>query len=316
MIDTRQIRRKLRVAANAAISVAHLRPLPGDWFVVFSIGPREAVRVHLGPGFQSRNEATAHMLLEAVKIIKYQAKRRRRVIVYTNDQPPLGRRDRIMAYASTPDSTNVVAIPDFSFWDWPDVGIHDYDAVVADMQAAGAQPPTDERLFWIGNTRTHPVRETLLQIAQDDPRILATGMTWVKQNRPERWASDGVMDTIDSAYVSLPDHCRYKYLIDVEGIGYSARFKIFLFSGRPVFLQDRPWREFYYDWLEPYRHYIPVARDLSDLTAQLDWAEANPEKCREIAAAAQAFARRHLTRDAAIAHLRETIVAFLDLPRS
>jgi len=311
VIDARLLRRRAKATWNALASRTPLRRRRRDPRVEFSVGPRESVRFHLSQTFQSRNEATAHLLLEALKTVKYEAETKRKATIFTGDKPPEGRRDRVMAYSAPRSSPNVVAVPDFVFWNWPDIGIHDYTELVADMLTAGAKPPTDPRLFWIGNPKTHPMRDKLLHIAGNDSRVRATGITWMKQDRPERWASDALMETANADYVSLPDHCRYKYLIDIEGAGYSARLKILLFSGRPVFLQERPWREFYFDRLEPYRHYIPVKRDMSDLATQLDWAEANAEKCREIACEAQAFAKRHLTRAAAIAYFRETLVSFL-----
>jgi hypothetical protein len=270
-----------------------------------------AVQFYYSDAHQSRQEATMHMLLEALKTIKYETRKDRKLTLYTSDRPPSEPARPVMSYSAVAGSRNVIAVPDFSFWDWPDVGIKDYAELTARMTAAGAHPPIDSRLFWIGNPATSPVREKLMEIAATDPRILATAISWVKKDRPERWASETLMGTQASNYVSLPDHCRYKYLIDIEGIGYSARLKLFLFSGRPVFLQDRPWREFFFDWMEPFRHYIPVERDLSDLSARLDWADAHPGECRQIAANAQDFAKHHLTREAAIAHLRQAILSML-----
>ncbi|PWV95749.1 glycosyl transferase family 90 [Hoeflea marina] len=216
-----------------------------------------------------------------------------------------------MSFSAVQGSETIIAVPDFSFWNWPEVGIDDYTRLIGEMAMAGDQPPADQRLFWIGNSATSPVRERLMEIALGDPRIHAIDITWIKQEGPERWASDRRMDTQAAQYVSLPDHCRYRYLLDIEGIGYSARLKILLFSGRPVFIQDRPWKDFFFDWMEPFQHYIPVAGDLSDLGRQLDWAEAHPEECARIAANALEFAHRHLTREAAILHLRKVITDLL-----
>lgn len=306
----RSLGRRLWSAYGAARQAVGLPRREGS-LVKFVIRRRNAVRIDYTDAHQSRQEATAHLLLEALKTIKYEARRNRRLVIYTTDRPPPDPGRPVMSYSALAGSRNVIAVPDFSFWNWPDVGIEDYPQVAGQMIAAGARPPTDGRLFWIGNPETSPVRKRLLEIAAGDPRILATPITWVRHDRPESWASDAIMATRASNYVSLPDHCRHKYLIDIEGAGYSARLKLLLFSNRPVFLQDRPWREFYFDELEPFRHYIPVAGDLADLSRKLDWAEAHPEECRRIAANALDFAQRRLTRAAAIAHLRQVIQSLL-----
>jgi hypothetical protein len=118
------------------------------------------------------------------------------------------------------------------------------------------------------------------------------------------------MGTREGNFISLRDHCQFKYLFDIEGVGYSARLKVLLFSGRPVFVQARPWQEYFFRDMKPFVHYIPVARDLGDLREQLDWAEENKEKCAEIAENARSFAKAYLTRSAAISYLGTTLIRF------
>lgn len=67
-------------------------------------------------------------------------------------------------------------------------------------------------------------------------------------------------------------------------------------------------KNFYNDDLKPFVHYIPVKADLSDLQEKYDWAEANPEKAKEIAANALEYAKTHLTREAAIQHYSKIIL--------
>ena len=275
-----------------------------DGLIVLSIRAGGGFRIRCTDGYQSRQEATTHLLLEAVKTISHDLKPGRSVRVWTTDRPPERPRRPVLAYSAPEGARNVVAVPDFTVWNWPDVGIDDYTRVCERIVEAGAEPPVDPRLFWIGNVATSPHRQRLMDVAAGDPRIHAVAIQWVKEDRPEHRPSETAMSTRDANHLSLPDHCRHAYLLDVEGVGYSARLKFLLFSRRPVFLQDRPWREFYFDRMEPFRHYIPVRRDLSDLSERLDWAQAHPEECAAIADQALEFARQHLTREAAILHLR------------
>lgn len=76
----------------------------------------------------------------------------------------------------------------------------------------------------------------------------------------------------------------------------------------------RPWkvgrrREFFYDGLVPFEHFIPVREDLSDLSAQIDWAESHPDHARRIAEQGRAFACAHLCRRHALEHLGRTILS-------
>ncbi len=49
-------------------------------------------------------------------------------------------------------------------------------------------------------------------------------------------------------------------------------------------------RQWYYDRLEPWRHYVPVAVDLSDLVERIEWCRGHSDECRAIASAGQALA--------------------------
>jgi hypothetical protein len=50
------------------------------------------------------------------------------------------------------------------------------------------------------------------------------------------------------------------------------------------------YRQWYYDALTPWVHYVPVRADLSDLHAMISWCRANLDECERIAAQGQAFA--------------------------
>jgi len=51
--------------------------------------------------------------------------------------------------------------------------------------------------------------------------------------------------------VPLGQHWSYKYLIDLDGMGYSGRFLGFLSSESAV-IKSTVWREFLSDWLQPW----------------------------------------------------------------
>ena len=51
--------------------------------------------------------------------------------------------------------------------------------------------------------------------------------------------------------VRLTDHYKYKYLIDVDGMGYSAHFLAFMGSESAV-LKTSVYREFFEDWIQPW----------------------------------------------------------------
>lgn len=46
---------------------------------------------------------------------------------------------------------------------------------------------------------------------------------------------------------------------------------------------ERGFRQWYYDDLVPWRHYVPVAADMSDLSEKIDWCRSHPDACETIA---------------------------------
>jgi hypothetical protein len=256
-------------------------------------------------GYETRNAATVHLLVEALARAKSELAQSFCLPIFTDDfvrKPPATAH---FAYCADDCHTNTVAMPDFLFWNWPQVGVDDYEMTVESILAAGEREPDDPRLFWTGNAATHPTRARFLEIAAGDPRIHGVGMNWIHTSPS---AVTGRMQTINSQYVTLAEHCHFRYLIDLQGRGYSARVKLLLFSGRPLFLQARRWKEFFYADLVPMRHYIPVCEDLSDLGSMLDWAQTHPLEARQIADNARQYAVTHLRRRHAIDMLARQLV--------
>lgn len=64
--------------------------------------------------------------------------------------------------------------------------------------------------------------------------------------------------------VGKPEHNRAKYLLDVDGNGWSARFKR-LMSSRSAVLKATIFPEWYADRVQEWVHYIPLRADMGDL---------------------------------------------------
>lgn len=110
---------------------------------------------------------------------------------------------------------------------WPQVGIADGKRLMDELLNDNSEIE-DERIFWIG-ANMHPSRARLSEIAMENPELFDVEvMEW------DRGAAGGQRSK--TRYVSLPEHRRYKYLIDCPGLGYSARIKWLLATGRPVFI--------------------------------------------------------------------------------
>lgn len=56
---------------------------------------------------------------------------------------------------------------------------------------------------------------------------------------------------VDDSGVNLGDHWKHKYIVDLDGMGYSGRFFSFMESDSVV-LKHTVYREFYSDWIQPW----------------------------------------------------------------
>lgn len=208
----------------------------------------------------------------------------------------------VLTYSVTDNCLpNIIAIPDFIFGGWPEIGIHDYTATTKAIAQAGQQPPQRDQIFWIGNAEMHETRRALLQIGAQHPDSMNfIGMQWHKDH-----AGGGQQPSV---YVSLPDHAAYSMLLDIRGSGYSGRLKLLMHAGRPLFLVERPFKEFFFKHLRPFEHYMPVRTDLSDLAHRVEEVRGHPGLAQRLGQGAASFAAQYLTRAAAMVYLKDLLV--------
>jgi len=231
-------------------------------------------------GTQTRNISTMKCMYEADKIYNWP---NFMITIRTCDS---------CAYEEYGYSKNSLhkLVPDFNFWAWPEVGINDYSTTVNEIMCAGNEPATHNKIGWIGNINTSSVRKSLLIYGKKYPTILdVISMEWLQTKTIKLDATN---------YLSMIDLVKkYSFLIDVEGYGYSGRLKYLLWSQRPVLLVDRPYKEYFFEYLKEWEHYIPVKRDLSDLLEKMKWCFSNTEKANQIAQNALEFSKKYLTRE-------------------
>jgi len=184
------------------------------------------------------------------------------------------------------------------FLRWPQVGIPNAEELMRTVLAEDATWE-DERIFWIG-ANTHPVRLALASLVAQHPDLLDVElMEWDRQAIGDQRSK--------TRQVSIPDHRKYKYLIDCPGYGYSARIKWLLATGRPLFIVERDIVEHWHEEMQPWVHFVPVAKDLSNLFEHRARLEADPGLYEDIRRQARAFAAERLTVEARLRDVLEAM---------
>lgn len=192
-------------------------------------------------------------------------------------------------------------VPCFSFVNWRQAKIDSYKDAVNEISEKGKQTPQDERIFWLGNPEEGDaliIRHHLLTFGKEHNfcNFIDSGENHV--------FLDG-RDKNSKAFISMADQTENKYLLDVEGWGYSGRLKFLLFSRRPVFVVERPWNEFWFEKCKPWEHFIPVKKDFSDLEKNWKKVEESKDLYQQIAGGALNFAREFLSYEAAMDYIRD-----------
>lgn len=252
-------------------------------------------------GWESRSESTIALFKQAFSFIRDKSGfKRKHFYIDTSDASSMINGELTFGYTI---AKGVVPCPDFSFEKWIECGINNYEGTTRKILESSNGTPAVGKLFWIGNVTTQPLRQKLLQIGnanRDKMEIVSMGWT--------RLQPRGSMHHY-THYTTLEEHTKYKYLIDTGGEGFSARVKYLLHTNRPLFLVDREEnkREYFYNSLIPFVHFIPVKADLSDLLTQLDWAEHNYAQSVRIAGNAKQFAIEHLNKNNVIVYLANAI---------
>lgn len=187
--------------------------------------------------------------------------------------------------------------PCFLFDSWPEIGILDYEDSISKIIQAGKELPMTNKLGWIGSIIKgwHP-RSFLLDKSKNECSnyLDIREINWNRVD-PKNLHSN----TKD--YLSITDQIKlWRFLIDVEGVGWSARTKLFFWSNRVLFIVDRNFKEYWWEDLKPWYHYVPVKNDLSDLKKNIEIILNNDNLEKEIITNARNFADLNLRRSHAV----------------
>ncbi|KAJ7840853.1 glycosyl transferase family 90-domain-containing protein, partial [Mycena olivaceomarginata] len=93
-----------------------------------------------------------------------------------------------------------------------------------------------------------------------------------------------------------------KYVIDVDGNGWSSRFKRLMNSGSLIF-KATTYPEWFTDRLAPWVHYVPIQNSYTDLLDALVFFRAHDEAGARIAAAGREWSRRYWRTDDLTAYM-------------
>lgn len=132
------------------------------------------------------------------------------------------------------------------------------------------------------------IRLKAAKLGQEFPELLDVGLvnfnTRLKKAKgqpvsvfdPKEFGIE-LKDKIDDTY-----KLKFKYILNLDGNVSAFRLGSELASGSVIFLPESSFKMWYSDKLIPYKHYIPIHKNLENLIEQIEWCKKNDDKCKNI----------------------------------
>jgi len=158
-----------------------------------------------------------------------------------------------LGFSST-TNTNINTIPNFSFYQWDYPNSSNFFQIKQDILNANIEwEHKKDKIMWSG-LNSNIIRERFND--------------YIKNNNFYEYNLINQYD-IHKKFYTLPEHGNYKYLLDLEGVGYSGRFPYLALTGSCVILlenidHDRDYKLYYDLEFKKDIHYIKVRYQKED----------------------------------------------------
>jgi len=99
----------------------------------------------------------------------------------------------------------------------------------------------------------------------------------------------------------------HKYIIHIQGHVAAFRLSLELESKSCILLVESKYKLWFQNMLKPWKHYVPVKEDLSDLIPKIRWCKQNDDKAEKIAINGYRFFKRYLTKKGILDYLQKLL---------
>ena len=138
--------------------------------------------------------------------------------------------------------------------------------------------------------------------------------------RPKKIINNPYLQTIDVDSIGFGlkekltpvQQSEYKYIIHVDGHVSALRLSYELSMNSVLLIVESKWKIWFSKLLIPYKHYVPIKEDLSDIIDIIKWCQNNDSKCKKIAKNAKEFYNKYLQKEGVFDYLQKL---FIDLKK-
>lgn len=146
-------------------------------------------------------------------------------------------------------------------------------------------------------------RLKLLEISKKEDNLEYLEVILTRFSKRDKKNKDQPMDFQKPSHYDIEitkreksSHGQYKYLISIPGYGIDSLLPYYLSLGGLVLRVESKHKVWYDYLLKPYKHYIPIKSDLSDLISVIKWAKKHPESASKIAKNGNIVYKKFFTR--------------------
>jgi hypothetical protein len=143
------------------------------------------------------------------------------------------------------------------------------------------------------------VRIKATKISQKYPELIDCGITSLNKkikkniNEPLSVISTNIQK---ASFMTIEEKAKFKYILNLDGHVSAFRLGHELSLGSVVLIPESDYYLWFSYLLVPYKHFIPIKRDLSDLITQIKWCIENDKTCKNISDNALNFFNTYLTK--------------------
>lgn len=114
-------------------------------------------------------------------------------------------------------------------------------------------------------------------------------------------------------FTTISEQIKYKYILDIDGWSNTWDATVWkLYSGSVLLKVKSLWKQWYYDELKEWEHYVPINNDFSDLNEKILWCINNDDKCKIIIKNASDFVTNKLNNAYVVKKTIESVKEFFD----
>jgi len=193
----------------------------------------------------------------------------------------------------------VNTIPNFSFYNWSDAKSSDFFVTKQNiLDNSVIWENKENKVMWSG-IASSDIRKKL-NILKDDNFYFYNLINNYNNNH---------------VYVDLIDHTKYKYLLDMEGVGYSGRFPFLALTGSCVILLEnedtsKDYKLYYDSFFIENIHYLKVKYSNLDTPEQIDAKikdAISKNDCKKIGETCQQFSTDFFTKENILLYMSEIL---------